>query len=410
LFARGQRDDGLQVLKLAHNANPNAIDAAEIKYLEAAAAGDAESRGKALETLTQLEPANAGRFRELAALRFAQRRFDDAARSYEAMTRMAPDEADGWNQLGYSYALAGDLTKARHALEEYRRMSGAADSNALDSLGEVHFFAGDFSSAEKYFAAAQKDPARRGDELMKQAEARLMTGDLAGADTIFQQYLRLIQPSQGKAASFELAQWEFLTGRRKAGMAWMEQLIPGLAGDAKSFALSQLAIWKLQTGIAGAAEAAGEAMRSAETAGAVALSSTVQSMAEGKAGFNTPLAEAHALLAAKKYSEAIHLLETVYRGTNPTVDGQVRTLLAWAYVEAKRIGDARKLVETYPIPLSSGDRFFASLAFPRFLEVRSAVLADAGKAADAKRLHELFVKYSGDAPDAFMRARVGSPN
>jgi len=333
----------------------------ELALSRAAAAGNAEDRASALEQLTRLTPADVRWFRELADLRFSQRRFPDAVQNYQAMTRLARDEAEIWNQLGYAYALAQDLTKAREALEQYRRMLGSNDSNALDSLGEVSFYLGDFSAAERSFLeAAEKNAGRRAEEFRKAAQARLMLGDLAGADA-------LAEKSRRGQADFERVQWEFLTGRRKSAMARLAKLIPTLAGNPKSFALSQLAIWKVQTGAGNATEA---------------------------------MLDAYALVFAGRFREALPKLEALYRETNPTTDGQVRTLLAWAYVETKRIADARDLVEVYPIPLSSGNPLFASLMFPRFLEVRGAVLASEGRMAEAKRLHDLFVKYSGDVPDA----------
>jgi hypothetical protein len=104
-------------------------------------------------------------------------------------------------------------------------------------------------------------------------------------------------------------------------------------------------------------------------------------------------------LFARKYAEAVPLLEAIYRETSPTSDGQIRTLLAWTYVDTGRVADARKLVQIYPIPLSSGDPVFVSLMFPRFLYVRGVVLQNEGKRAEAKKSMDLFQKYAGDVPD-----------
>ena len=105
------------------------------------------------------------------------------------------------------------------------------------------------------------------------------------------------------------------------------------------------------------------------------------------------------MLFARKYAEAIAPLEGTYRESNPTADGQIRTMLAWAYVRTGKLAEARKLVEIYPLPLSSGDPVFASLIFPRFLLLKAMVLESEGKGAEAKRSRELFLKYAGDVPD-----------
>ena len=185
----------------------------------------------------------------------------------------------------------------------------------------------------------------------------MLAGDLAGADAIFQKYLGLAQPAQRKAAGFEQAQWEYLTGRRKRGMARLEQLILSLDGEEQSLALSQLAIWKLETGAApAAAELAGKAealARSPRTRNVAGICRVI-AMQPGKPS-GSRLADAYALIFARKYAEALPLLDALYRETSPTVDGQIRTLLAWAQVETGHVADSRKLVELYPLPLSSGD-------------------------------------------------------
>jgi tetratricopeptide (TPR) repeat protein len=402
LGAEGQREQSLKILQAARAANPDAIDAAEMDYVAASIAGDVDGRAKALESLTRLTPADANWFRELAGLRLAQRRFQEAARNYEAATRLDGEDAELWNQLGYAYAFEQDLASANRALEHYQQMLGPANSNALDSLGEVNFFLGDFSEAEKYFLEAQeKAGARRGEELVKAAESRLMMGDLAGADGNFQKYLALVESRRRQAAGFERAQWEFMTGRRKSGMSRLEQMIPTLKEDEQSLAYCQLSIWKLETG------AGKEGVELAQKAEGLARSSRTRSLSAiskaiaGGPGVEAVPANVYALLFARKYAEAVGRLEAMYRETNPAADGQIRTLLAWAEVETGRIAEARKLVQVFPLPLSSGDPVFASLIFPRFLYLRGVVLQNEGKRAKAKRSYELFLKYAGDLPDVF---------
>jgi tetratricopeptide (TPR) repeat protein len=404
LMAQGKREAALKELQAAQAANPDAIDRAEIDYFAALIAGDLDGRAKALESLSRQSPTNAGWFRELAELRLGQRRFQEAAQSYEAATRLAGDDAELWNQLGYTYAFELDLASANRALEHYEQMLGPANSNALDSLGEVNYFLGDFTEAGKdFFEAQEKNAARRGEELLKAAESRLMLGDLAGADANFQKYLALAQRSQHNAAESELAQWEFLTGRRKAGMARLERLIPALAGDQQAVAYSQLALWKLETGSRKeGAELAGKAEALAQSPRTRGLRAICQAIASGSASLEgSPMPRAFALLFGRKFAEAVQPLEAVYRETAPAGDGQIRTLLAWAEVESGRVGDARQLVQLYPLPLSSGDPFFASLIFPRFLYLRGVVLQSEGKRSKAKQSFELFLKYAGDVPDIF---------
>ena len=402
LASQGQRVEALQTLQAASAAHPDAIDAAEIDYLAASVEGNVEQRARALEALTRLTPSDSSRFRELAAVRLSQRRFKDAAASYEAAARLNPDEPELWNQMGYAYAFAQDSAGAHRALEHYAAMLGSADSNALDSLGEVEFFLGDFSGAEKHFLAAkEKNPGRRGEEMLKAAQARLMLGDLTGADAAFRKYLEQAQPSQQKTVLFEQVQWDFLTGRRKSGMARLESMAPKLDRDQQSLVLSQLFVWKLETGAAkDAAGMAAQAGALAESPRARGLSAICRVIAApGATTSGSRLADAYALLFARKYAEALAPLEAMYGDSDPASDGQIRILLAWARVETGQIGEARKLVEIYPLPLASGDPVFASLIFPRVFYLRGVALQSEGKRDEAKKCFELFLKYSGDVPD-----------
>jgi tetratricopeptide (TPR) repeat protein len=115
----------------------------------------------------------------------------------------------------------------------------------------------------------------------------------------------------------------------------------------------------------------------------------------------SPVADAYARLFERKFAEAVPLLEGLYRETNPVTDAQVRTLLAWAYVEGGRAPQAQQLLERVPIPLSSGEPLFADLIFPRYFYLRGAVLQQEGKRAEAKQNYELFLKYAGDIPGIF---------
>lgn len=252
-------------------------------------------------------------------------------------------------------------------------------------------------------AAGAKNPAGHGEELLKAAQARLMTGDVGGADGIFRKYLELTPLAQRKAVVFEQAQWEFLTGRRKSGMARVEQMIPTTEGDQQALLLCQLLLWKLETGTgkdAAAMAAKAEVLaRSPRVRGLSAICRVIAAPPAGTSG--SRMADVYALLFARKYADALPLVEAIYRESNPASDGNIRTLAAWAEVETGRAGEAAKLVDIYPLPLSASDPVLASLIFPRFLFLRGTVFESEGKRAEAKRSFELFLKYAGDVRDIF---------
>jgi len=400
LAAGGDRAGALPVIEGAKRGGRDAIVGAKLDLLEASLGGNRAAQERDLEALIRLTPADAKVFEELGQVELAERKFAGAVRSDESATKLDPENVQPWNELGYARSYAGDLNGARSALEQYQRLVPAENVNPLDSLGEVSFYLGDFAAAEKYFLEAdKKNPAEFGGaDMLKAAQARLMTGDLAGADALFDKYAK-----RRAGVPFESAQWRFVTGRRKAAMEGLEKLVPSLAGDARSLALNQMAIWKLETGDKKAAEQlSSQAGESAVGPVARNFSGLIQAiLSPDSRPAGARLEDAYARLLAGRFSEATPLLETLYRQSNPHNDGEIRTLLAWTYIRTGRTDAARSLIGIYPIPLSSSDLMFASFIFPRYLFVRGAVLQQEGKRAEAKAAYDLFLKYSGDVPDVF---------
>jgi Flp pilus assembly protein TadD len=359
LAATGARDRALQVIQAGERGTQlDSIDRARLQYVAASASLDANARIQALETLTEVTPANATLFADLGNAQFERRNFQEAVRNYQAAALLNPEEPRTWNELGYALAWTRNLNGARQAIQEYEKLA-PDDTNALDSLGEVSFYLGDFESAAKYFQqAAQKNPA----ELVKAAEALLMTGDLQQANALFAKY---VGPGveRGRAA-YQMAQWEFLTGRRMKAIEAMEKLVGTLDGESQKLACSQLAVWDLETGRSNAPPCG-------EVSGLLRL------------------------LLAGKFRDALPGLEEGFQKANPSNDGQIRVLLAWALVETGSIDRAAKLIELCPLPLSSGEPMLASLIFPRYFALRAKVFEKQGKPDEAKKNHELFMKYGG---------------
>jgi tetratricopeptide (TPR) repeat protein len=403
LLGQGERNQAEKWIQGAQAGHPDPIDQARLESVGASASGDGNGLERALQRLTQVTPADSRIFQELAEIELRRRDYSAAARNYERATRLNPDEPRCWNELGYMLAYAEDLAGARQALERYRQLLPKGDANALDSLGEVNFYLGDFSEAEKRFLEAGQ--LNRGEfggaELLKAAEAGLMADHLKDADGLFRKYDGVVRGAQRFRATYQFAQWEFLTGRRKLAMEGIERILPSMDADTRSVALCQLAIWKLQTGDSKTAAAlSNRAAELAVSARARSLSALCRAVLGPGDGTEPRIAGAYALLFAGKFSEATPLLELLYRETNPLEDAQIRTLLAWAYVETGRAADAGRLLRTYPLPLSSGEPIFASMIFPRYLFLRGAVLEKQGRRTEAKQSYELFLKYAGDVPDA----------
>ena len=278
LLARGDRDGAAHAAATAlalPNVDP--IDRAQFEFLAATAKGDAGAKLQALKKLAALLPSDPELLRNMGDLQVAQRDFPSAVKTFEAAAQADPDDAQTWNLLGYAHAYVHDLKGAMAALDRYQSMLPPEESNGLDSMGEISFYLGDFASAERYFFKAYQKNEVASAELIKSAEAHLMTGDLPGADRLLAQ--------KTNWNPIESAQWNFMTGRRKKAIASLESLPPNPAIQ------TQLALWKAQTGLAPPPDSP-----------------------------NDPVGHAVSLVLTGKFAEATPLLENIYRATNPDAD------------------------------------------------------------------------------------------
>src|SRR5581483_5204601 len=80
--------------------------------------------------------------------------------------------------------------------------------------------------------------------------AHLMTGDVAGADAIAQQYFDARTAAKDPMVDYRKAQWQWFSGRRKAACQQMEKLAadPNGAREIVAHATADLAMWNLMLG------------------------------------------------------------------------------------------------------------------------------------------------------------------
>ena len=147
---------------------------------------------------------------------------------------------------------AGDSDGAMSALATYQRLAPES-ANPIDSQGDVAFAFGRFADAEKlYHEAAAKDPAfDNSGDLYKAAQARLMTGDVPGADKAFEVYAAARRGANDPLLPFRAAQWLFLSGKHDQAWAALAKLASDpqtKAPQLRSLMLTQMAIWDLQLG------------------------------------------------------------------------------------------------------------------------------------------------------------------
>jgi tetratricopeptide (TPR) repeat protein len=392
------------------------LERARLEVAAATARGDLAARRRALEALVPLSPADPGPLRELGQLAMGMGLHRQAADALARAAALEPADPLLLNILGYARSYAGDLEGAAEALRRYERLR-PREPNPLDSLGDIHLQAGKLAEAERFYLAAfQKNPNFiSGGPAIKAAYARLMTGDVAGAETLFQRYLDARRAAKDPLAGFRRAEWLWFSGRRKQALAQME----AAAAQAGGAAWAQLAVWSLDLGDRPRARALAARMGKASPPAPPGLAALVEfvTLPEAAASewavraerlFAAPeqartkdLARAYALLYARQFAEAAPLLKEILARPALPADESLPVLLAWTLAETGRAQEAAPLLQRNPTPASSGLGGFASLHFPRLFYLRGLVAEKQGRADEARAGYEIFLKLSGDTPLMF---------
>ena len=405
-------------------ARAGAMPPAERARLELEAAnlhGDSAARKSALTTLVALEPNDATTWNSLAELCMSRREYQQAVQAYRKLVQVEPEDVGALNQLGYAAAYAGSLDTALEALRRYQALR-PAEANPLDSQGDVNLLAGRLPQAESlYLQAAKKDPnSESGGDLWKAAMARLMSGDVAGADTLFQQYIQAREAAKDPVAEYRQAEWSWISGRRKSACQRIEAFARGAESgplrEIASRAYSQLAVWSLVMGDrTAAAQLAqkGTLLAGPSSAGAAMVarflteppaSSPEWSVRAERLFPNAAedslkdFALVYALLLDKQFQPASLLLKQLYDGANPSADPGLPVLLAWTCLETGRANDAAPLLRFNPIPSASGASMFAAFDFPRIYYLRGLLAEQQGKPGEARANYQLFRQLSGADP------------
>lgn len=415
------RDLALQILDrgMARANGMAAPDRARLEVESAELRRDTAASQTALVKLARLDAGDPAVWRALAETAFNRRDYKQAVEAFQQSLAVEPEDATALNQLGYAEAYAGDLAAGVRALRRYQA-SRPAEANPLDSLGDIYLVRGRFKEAEDFYQqAVKKDPNfLGGGEWYKAAMARLMTGDVGGADSLARRFLDARSAAHDPSAPLEEAGWQWISGRRKQAYAALEGVAQtagsGPQRQVASRACSQLAIWSLMLGDRAAAQQM--ALKAAALAdpltgpeAVVARFLTLGPMTaqewQQEADKLAPnaaqhgikeFALAHALLLGKQFGPALEVLRGVYNEGNSTQDESLPVLLAWALIETSDDKDAAPLLEPNPIPAPTGVGPFTSFYFPRLFFLRGELAARQGKADEAKADYKLFVQLSGD--------------
>ena len=389
-----------------HRDRFSGIDRAELDLDAAGLRGDFPAQVEARRELARLDPADPNRHRALAEALMSVRDYDNAIVEFRRALSIRPGDAASLNVMGYAAAFSGDLPTAIRVLRGYEQLR-PNEPNPLDSLGDVHFALGHFAEAEQFYLAAHaKSPGfLNGGEVLKAAQARLMTGDVTGSTALFNRFRTEREAAHDPNAAYHAAAWSWQTGGRRAAIAAMDRVArsdeTGALHEIASRADAQTAIWMLDLGDrAGAVAHARKALAEAGPATSpvvalVALLAQPEALPEPAQSPLKDYARAYGLLLASQFRPAAQALDDLYRRPTNDLDDGLAVLLAWAYEESGEWRRAEPLLRLTPLPQASGLPIFSSLYFPRLFFLRGVVLDREGHRTEAARYYQIFRTLSG---------------
>lgn len=411
LLGRDDRAGAQRVIRAAGQRQLPEIERARLSYIESLLDRGRTEQYQALLALSRVTSADPEVFRDLAQMDLAAHRYPAAVDGYQKAVTRAPESVLLWNELGYARSYTRDLPGAIEALRRYQQLR-PQEANPLDSLGDAHFYLGRFLEAEKFYLEGySKQPGfLGGGELFKAAWARLMSGDRQAAETSWQKYLEFRRSAGDPLVEYRQAEWEFLTGRRKAAIARLERVAEG---PAASLARSQLSIWSLVSGdLERARQYATRALEASRPPAARLLPALCRFLSQPPASagewqvraeraFPDPAHAAAkqftlacALLLGKHPAAAVPLARQLYEQTHPSSSEQVNVLLAWALIDSQRFGELGELLNTYPIPRPDTEQPFLALSFPRVFLLRGIYLEKQGRKQEAEASYKLYTELS----------------
>jgi hypothetical protein len=164
-----------------------------------------------------------------------------------------------------------------------------------------------------------------------------------------------------------------MTGRPAKAIEAAQATAGAANSEIAAYAACHLSLWAMDAGDkAKAAEYAAKASQ--------ARSPAIQRLAalcRGIAGMPpvdptvAQLAQAYAALFAKQPETALPVLAQLYPQTQPPIDGDIRTLYAWALAASGRHNEAKELLERYYIPMGAQDEaMLTTHAFAHFQALR----------------------------------------
>lgn len=415
-----QDRDGAEAILARGLARPNltALERARMQLDSSSLESDPGAKQQALANLSKLEPRNVRTLQSLAEVAIVRHDYATAESAYRSATQLEPENAALLNEYAYAATYAGHLDEGLAALKKYHAMR-PRDANALDSQGDLNLLENRYRQAEEAYNEARKiDPNFNGNcDLFKAAMTRAMSGDLAGADGLYNEYIAVRTTGHDSNAPLLHSEWLWLTGRRKQGSG--EMLAYAHTAEAHgdkgtaSRAYAGASLWSLFAGdrataqdLAQKAAAAGGASPPAAAVIARFLAQPSASPDEWKARADrfvpNPSQAAvrdqmlgFALLLDGRFDAAKEPLQRLYDTTGTAEYEGITVLLAWCDAQTGKLDAAAPLLALTPIPPAGGIDTFMPMWFPRIFELRAKAAQKAGKPDEARQDDALFGKLSG---------------
>lgn len=407
ILARGLKQEGLPPNERARIS----VDAASLE-------NDMAAKQQALADLAKIEPRDAAGLQSLAQVAMSRHDYAAAEEAYKKILAIEPQNTTALNEYAYAATYAGHFDDGAAALKRYHAMR-PKDANALDSLGDISLLTNRYKEAEAAYNEARKinPDFNNNSDLFKAAMARVMTGDIPGADAIYNQYIGARTVGHDANAPLLHSEWLWLTGRRKQGETEMLAFArtaeshndPGTA----SRAYSGMALWNLMAGDrAGGLDMAQKAITAAgPKPSAVVVIARFLAQPTAPAGewqsrterfIPNPSQSAvrdqmlgFALLLDGRFEAAKAPLQRLYDTTGVTGYEGIAVLLGWCDIQTGNVAAAAPAIALTPIPPPEGLDTFMPLWFPRLFELRATVARKNGKEAEANQDMALFQKLSG---------------
>ncbi|MBV9744746.1 MAG: hypothetical protein JO099_13375 [Acidobacteriia bacterium] len=431
LKAPQDRAASLALLDRALSRKMPELDHARLAFVAANLRGESEAARQALSLWSRANSNDPEVWASIAADAMAARQYQQAIDANRRVLAIEPLDLNALNQLGYSAAYAGQLDAAMEALQRYQSLR-PGDANPLDSMGDVNLILGRLKEAENfYLQAAKRDPSfLNGGDYSKAAMARLMTGDVSGADALAKQFADLRASAKDVMTDFQEAEWSWISGRRKVGFQQMQafaQKLESTVRPASSQAYAQLAIWSVALGDRAQGAQLAARATALTTPASASLAAVAMFLAQPSASesvwdlradraFPNPgqnreknILLSYALLSDKEFSAAARTLAPLLAQASAPGDGSLPVLLAWADFEAGKPKEAASLLRFNPIPSSSGVRPLNVFEFPNLFYLRGRIAALAGNPEQARSYDALFRKLSGDEPLAWDKPAPSHP-